>query len=188
MMKKAIVVVMVLVGLIAFAGCTTSTEANKATPTQAPVASFDKEISEQAYNNLLDLTVRIAEQVKEGNMTDELIAEMMDAGLSDEVIEGLKDSISKPVSLYDDGTYRGIGKAHNGDIEVEVTVRAGVILFIAVIDHKETAPDLLEVFNEIPKAILQGQSTEGVDAISGASEASEGYILAVNDALEKAKK
>lgn len=89
---------------------------------------------------------------------------------------------------YKDGTYTGEGKGASSNIKVEVTVKSGKIDNIEVLEHKETETIIEGVKNELIPNIIEKQSTEDVEAVSGASSSSKGVIEAVNQALEGANK
>lgn len=91
-------------------------------------------------------------------------------------------------ALFKDGIYTGKGDAHNGSIVAEVTIHEGKIIYIEAIEHSETAPLLEEVFKSIPLEVLREQSSQDIDAVSGATEASNGYIQAIEEALSKAQR
>ncbi|OMF92102.1 FMN-binding protein [Paenibacillus sp. FSL R7-0337] len=89
---------------------------------------------------------------------------------------------------YVDGTYDGTGKGVKSDIKVAVEIKDEKIGAITVEEHKETQAMIdAAVENTIPE-IIEKQTTEGVDALSGASGSSGGIIEAVTQALEQAKK
>lgn len=89
---------------------------------------------------------------------------------------------------YVDGTYDGTGKGVKSDIKVAVEIKDEKIEAITVEDHKETQAMIdAAVENTIPE-IIEKQTTEGVDALSGASGSSGGIIEAVTQALDQAKK
>ncbi|NQX48211.1 FMN-binding protein [Paenibacillus tritici] len=89
---------------------------------------------------------------------------------------------------YVDGTYDGTGKGVKSDIKVAVEIKDEKIEGITVKEHKETEAMIdAAVENTIPE-IIEKQTTEGVDALSGASGSSGGIIEAVAQALEQAKK
>jgi uncharacterized protein with FMN-binding domain len=188
MKKKIIVALVIICSILVFTGCTSKSNKNDILTDDIIDQNAEEEISVGKYNSLIELSLRFIRHAKNGDITDELIEEMVLAGFNEEEIDELKTQDVNSSSLYNDGVYTGIGEAHNGKIILEVTIFEGRILFIEVIDHEETAPELPDVFTDIPKAILKNQTTNDVDAVSGASDASEGYIFAVNDALIKAKK
>lgn len=83
------------------------------------------------------------------------------------------------------GTYTGTGKGNNGDIIVEVTLSSDAITNITIKEHKETAGLSDPAFEQIVKDIIALQSIE-VDAVSGATNTSNGIMEAVKNALESA--
>ncbi len=76
----------------------------------------------------------------------------------------------------------GIGYNPDVPIRVEVTMDGDVITDITVLDHGETAGLSDPAFEQIPAAIIEAQSTN-VDAVSGATDTSEGIMQAVEDAI-----
>ncbi|WP_027338808.1 FMN-binding protein [Halonatronum saccharophilum] len=85
---------------------------------------------------------------------------------------------------FEDGIYLGSGRGHQGDIEVEVVVGDGSISEVNVLSHNDTAGIADGAIEGISDAIIEGQSVE-VDAVSGATNTSNGIIDAVKDALAK---
>ncbi len=90
-----------------------------------------------------------------------------------------------PAALYTPGTYTGTGGGNNGDITVEVTLTENEITGIQVTSQHETYYMFSYVDDEIPSAILEGQ-TLAVDTVAGATNSSRGLIAAVSNALEQA--
>lgn len=87
---------------------------------------------------------------------------------------------------YKDGTYEGTGKGNNGDITVEVTVEGGNIVSVTLKEHGET-PGIYEAAEKgVTEAIITSQTTE-VDAVSGATNTSNGIMEAAGAALAEAK-
>lgn len=89
---------------------------------------------------------------------------------------------------YKDGSYEGVGRGASSDIKVAVEVKKGKIDSIKITEHKETKNLIDPVIENVIPDIIKKQATEGVEAISGASNSSKGVIAAVEDALKKAKK
>lgn len=85
-------------------------------------------------------------------------------------------------AVFKDGTYQGVGSGLNGDITLEVTIVDGKISTIKVLDHAETEDISDPAFDQIPAAIIAGNSIE-VDAVSGATYTSQGIVEAVKNAL-----
>lgn len=87
---------------------------------------------------------------------------------------------------YKDGVYEGTGKGNNGDIKVEVTVEGSNITAIVLKEHEETEGLYEAAQTSVTGDIIRSQSTE-VDAVSGATNTSNGIIEAVTNALSTAK-
>lgn len=87
---------------------------------------------------------------------------------------------------YKDGTYTGTGKGNNGDITVEVVVSGGNITTITLTDHEETEGIYEAAEKGIVAEIIKKQMTD-VDAVSGATNTSNGIKEAVANALNDAK-
>lgn len=86
---------------------------------------------------------------------------------------------------YSDGTYEGEGTGYSGKLKVEVTVSGGKIADIKI---TETSDDqaYLGLASELIDSIIEKQSTDGIDTVSGATFSSRGILEAVSDALEGA--
>ncbi|MEG2291516.1 MAG: FMN-binding protein [Clostridium sp.] len=89
---------------------------------------------------------------------------------------------------YVDGTYTGEGQGASGIIKVEVQVVKGEISEINLVEHNETKTLVDGVTDNVIPEIIEKQSVEGVEAIAGATNSSNGVIDAVNKALETAVK
>lgn len=89
---------------------------------------------------------------------------------------------------YVDGTYTGEGQGASGKIKVEVKVEKGEISSIDLVEHNETKTLVDGVKDNLVPEIIEKQSVEGVEAISGATNSSKGVIEAVNNALGQANK
>lgn len=68
-------------------------------------------------------------------------------------------------------------------LKVEVTVKGDTITKVEVKEHGETAGISDSAISDIPAAIVEKGTTEGVEAISGATITSDAIIDAVNNAL-----
>lgn len=87
---------------------------------------------------------------------------------------------------YKDGVYEGTGKGNNGDITVEVTVEGGNIVSVTLKEHGETEGIYEAAEKSVVADIIKTQSAE-VDAVSGATNTSNGIMEAVTNALAEAK-
>ena len=81
-----------------------------------------------------------------------------------------------------DGTYKGSAEGFMGPIEVEVKVAGGKVTAVTVLSHTETPDVAAPALTGVPKAIVAEQTAD-VDAVSGATFASEGITGAVKNAL-----
>jgi fumarate reductase flavoprotein subunit len=92
----------------------------------------------------------------------------------------------KDMAVYEPGKWEGSGEGYNGIIHVVVETDSTSIIDINVL--RETEDPLIggEAIAELKEFILETDSIE-TDAISGATESSEGFIKAVEDALSKAR-
>ncbi|TCZ77735.1 flavocytochrome c [Paenibacillus albiflavus] len=79
----------------------------------------------------------------------------------------------------------GIGNGKHGDIKVEVSFADGKIIDIKVLEQKENEVLAEPVYTKLKENVMQANSSE-VDAISGSSETSKGYLAAIADAISKA--
>jgi uncharacterized protein with FMN-binding domain len=93
----------------------------------------------------------------------------------------------KLTERFNEGKYRGEGEGFNGPIVVEVETDSYSILNIKVIKHNEDEFISGDAMSFIIERILEDDSSD-VDAVSGATQTSEGLINAVNNATLKAKK
>lgn len=86
-----------------------------------------------------------------------------------------------------DGTYEGTGKGYGGDIKIELVVSGGKITDLKAVEHKETAGIADGAFEGIKEQLIEKQSAEGLEIVTGATSTSNGLIEAVNVALPKAQ-
>lgn len=100
---------------------------------------------------------------------------------------GVIDDDDDENGQYADGTYTGTADGYGGEIEVEVSIDGGEITGIEVVSHEETEGIGDEAFDDLEDQVIEEQGTEGVDAVSGATETSNAYLEAVEEALEEAR-
>jgi len=86
---------------------------------------------------------------------------------------------------YTPGTYDGTGSGYRGPIHVRVQVSSAGIEDIAIISHQESNFPGLVAMEELLEQTLETGETD-IDAISGATYSSSGFLQAVENALEKA--
>lgn len=82
-------------------------------------------------------------------------------------------------------TLTGTGTGYAGDLVVEFTVEGDTITAIEVVESGDT-PGLSDgAFGEIISQVIENQSVEGIDAVSGATASSDGLLEAIADALSQ---
>lgn len=97
-----------------------------------------------------------------------------------------EEAVPEAEGNYKDGTYEGSGKGNNGDIKVEVVVEDGNIISVVLKEHTETE-GIYEAAEKGVVAEMIKKQTFDVDAVSGATNTSNGIKDAVKDALSKAE-
>lgn len=102
---------------------------------------------------------------------------------------GHKGSYSEPEGMeltdlsVEDGVYTGIADGFRPGLVVEVTVEAGKVSGIEIIQHYEVGRQYWQLpVNVIPGAIIEQEQTE-VDVVSGATATSKAIMAAVENAL-----
>ena len=90
-------------------------------------------------------------------------------------------------AAYKDGSYTGEGQGKSGPVKVQVTVKAGKIASVKVLEQKETPMIFKGAEAGVIPAIVKASGTKGVATVSGATLSSKGIIAATNAALAKAK-
>lgn len=90
-------------------------------------------------------------------------------------------------AVYKDGSYTGEGQGKSGPVKVQVTVKAGKIASVKVLEQKETPMIWKGAEAGVIPAIVKANGTKGVATVSGATLSSKGIIAATNAALAKAK-
>lgn len=84
-----------------------------------------------------------------------------------------------------EGTYIGTSIGFGGSIHVEAKIEEGKIVEINAVNHRETSGYFEEPFKTISRKIIKSQSLD-VDAISGATATSRGFINAIKVAISQA--
>ncbi len=95
--------------------------------------------------------------------------------------EGTKEAVQK----FAPGTYEGHGVGKDGDIVLNVTFDESSITAIDVVEANETEGIGAKAIDALAKDIVSYQSL-AVDAVSGASETTNGMLAAVEDAVVQA--
>lgn len=96
------------------------------------------------------------------------------------------DSSDTDNKLYKDGTYSGRARGYSGFVTITLTIKDGKITEV-----NNTNSDTMSYFRKawryLQPAILEKQSADGIDTVSGATFSSNGILEAVRSALESAK-
>ncbi|WP_179393867.1 flavocytochrome c [Lacticaseibacillus absianus] len=97
---------------------------------------------------------------------------------------GNQQASSKQATTVKDGTYVGTSKGEGGTLKVAVTIKGKKITDVKTVETHETAGLGIEASEQLREAIVAHNSVN-VDAVSGASKSSEGYLTAVKNAVKK---
>lgn len=87
------------------------------------------------------------------------------------------------VASVADGVYEGVGAGHGGDVAVSVTVKDGAIVEVEIGANAETEGIGTKAIEQLPAAIAEAGSLEGVDTVAGATETSRAILEGVAAAL-----
>ncbi len=101
--------------------------------------------------------------------------------------EAVRDALSKAVVLpidLEDGIYQGTGVGRNPGIVVNVTIVDGGIEDLELVDYNDSPQYLYPAWENISESII-AQQTLDVDAVSGATQSSDGIMEAINNALDE---
>ena len=81
-----------------------------------------------------------------------------------------------------DGVYEGIGRGRRGPIRVKVRMEGGSIAEIDIVESGEDQFVGGAAMEELLELVLMYDTTD-LDAVSGATESSEGFLSAVENAI-----
>ncbi|MDR2500423.1 MAG: FMN-binding protein [Treponema sp.] len=91
----------------------------------------------------------------------------------------------QPPTAFPVKRFEGTGQGFRGPIRVAVETGGGIILGIEILDHEDDPLVGGAAMEELREQVLD-ENTTSLDALSGASESSAGFLQAVENALEKA--
>lgn len=133
---------------------------------------------------------QIPEEIVEKNGTDVAVVSGA-SSTSNGIIEAVNNALgtgggtegvaANPADM-EDGTYTATVDGHNGPLTVDVTIEAGAITDVTVVEHEESTGIADPALEDVPAAIVEANGTD-VDTVSGATVTSEAIIQAVNAAL-----
>lgn len=94
--------------------------------------------------------------------------------------------IAGPSWGYTPGTYEASAQGMKGPVKVAVTFSKDAVTSVKVIEEKETAGIGTAAAAELPRQIVEAQSTK-IDGLSGATVTSKAIFAAVEDCIRQAK-
>ena len=89
--------------------------------------------------------------------------------------------------IYKDGTYTGTGKGYSGTITLTAKIKKGMIKSLEA-EHTDTPMFFKKAWDILENEIIQNQSVDGIDTVSGATYSSKGIINAMKDIQKQAEK
>lgn len=92
----------------------------------------------------------------------------------------------KDLCVMQDGEFEGLGEGRSGMIKLAIVVKDHIITAIKIISQSESK-FAQPAEQQIIDAVLEKQSTEGVDAVSGATLTSRGMLTAIGMAINASK-
>ena len=85
-----------------------------------------------------------------------------------------------------DGQFEGLGEGRSGMIKVAILVKNHIITAIRILSQSESK-FAQPAEQQIIDAVLEKQTVEGVDAVSGATLTSQGMLTAIGMAIDASK-
>lgn len=96
------------------------------------------------------------------------------------------DSSDTDNKLYKDGTYSGQARGYSGFVTITLTIKDGKITEVNN-TNSDTMSYFRKAWRHLQPVILEKQSADGIDTVSGATFSSNGILEAARSALESAK-
>lgn len=136
----------------------------------------------QAVQNALSQAAADGSQNGDSNAEPAMTEEELKASLA--ILAG---AYQEPSDGYRDGTYTGSAKGFGGTVKVTVVISEGQITSVTA-TNKDTPNFWSKAWDSIQPRILEKQSVDGIDTVSGATYSSSGILNAAKEALAKAAK
>ena len=89
-------------------------------------------------------------------------------------------------AIMQDGVYEGLGEGRSGMIKVAIEVENHILTAIRILSQSESK-FAQPAEQQIMDAVLEKQTVEGVDAVSGATLTSNGMLTAIGMAIDASK-
>lgn len=93
-------------------------------------------------------------------------------------------SESKVQNIHD-GRRQTYIQGHNGEMSIRIRVSEGKIREVEVLEHKETKGVGTTAVEQIPLRIIEKNSTEDIEIVSGATVSSNAILSAVDQMLRE---
>ena len=90
-------------------------------------------------------------------------------------------------SPYKDGTYTGTAQGYSGTVTLTAKIKKGIIKSLDV-KHTDTPQFFQKAWEVLENSIIQNQSADGIDTVSGATYSSKGILNAMKDIQKQAAK
>lgn len=90
-------------------------------------------------------------------------------------------------SPYNDGTYTGTAQGYSGTVTLTAKIKKGIIKSLDV-KHTDTPQFFQKAWEVLENSIIQNQSADGIDTVSGATYSSKGILNAMKDIQKQAAK
>ncbi len=103
-------------------------------------------------------------------------------GSSNGILEAIKAALASSVPSGP-VTYTGTGKGYAGDVVVQVNMDGSTITAIEVLESSDTPGLSDDAFEQIIAAVMEQQSLDGIDVVSGATGSSNGILEALANAI-----
>ena len=171
-------------GCLSEVSVTVTVTGGKVTAVQINAADETPELGGKAAETLADALTKAGsttgvDAVSGATLTSNAVFTAMDDCLA---------QAGNAASDLKDGTYTSSAKGCLSDVAVTVTVSGGKVTDIAIDASGETPELGGAAASTLADALLtSGGSTDGVDAVSGATLTSEAVFTAVNDCMSQAK-
>ena len=98
----------------------------------------------------------------------------------------MNDTPMPEESQMQDGEFEGLGEGRSGMIKVAIIVKSHIITAIKILSQSESK-FAQPAEQQIIDAVLEKQTVEGVDAVSGATLTSQGMLTAIGMAIDASK-
>lgn len=98
----------------------------------------------------------------------------------------MNDTPMPEESQMQDGEFEGLGEGRSGMIKVAIIVKNHIITAIQILSQSESK-FAQPAEQQIIDAVLEKQTVEGVDAVSGATLTSQGMLTAIGMAIDASK-